>query len=408
MAKTPKFNTSYPGVRYQKHKTRKHGIGPDKYFMIRYQHQGKRKEEGLGWASEGWSAKKAADELARIREAQRTGRGAQSLNEAREIARQEKEADAERLKDEELKAITFSEFWDKEYFPSCQAEKKPLSWQAEESWFKNWIQPGIGNKRLADVSQIDIERIKSTMDKAKLSPRSIQYCLAVIRQVFNEAARRRRFRGENPAKMVKVSLGDNKRVGFLTQEKAAELLAELKNRSLQLHDIALLALHCGLRESEVFSLTWDCVDFEQGSLFIKETKGKKNRHAFMTTDVKKMLMARYQGIDSGFVFLDRNGSRIQRISASFFRAVDALGLNRGVTDRRQKVVFHTLRHTFASWLVQGGEPLYTVSKLLGHSTTAMTERYSHLAPDNMRGAVERMEANLNEVKNGKVLRFHQK
>ena len=46
-----------------------------------------------------------------------------------------------------------------------------------------------------------------------------------------------------------------------------------------------------------------------------------------------------------------------------------------------KVVFHTLRHTFASWLVQAGVPLYTVQRIMGHKTIVMTQRYAHLAPD---------------------------
>ena len=54
----------------------------------------------------------------------------------------------------------------------------------------------------------------------------------------------------------------------------------------------------------------------------------------------------------------------------------------------------TLRHTFASWLVQSGESLYTVKELLGHSTMAMTERYSHLASKNLKNAVKKLEDSL--------------
>jgi len=48
-------STKHKGVRYRVHKTRKHGINYDRYFAIRYQKDGKRKEEGLGWLSEGWT-----------------------------------------------------------------------------------------------------------------------------------------------------------------------------------------------------------------------------------------------------------------------------------------------------------------------------------------------------------------
>ena len=71
-----------------------------------------------------------------------------------------------------------------------------------------------------------------------------------------------------------------------------------------------------------------------------------------------------------------------------------MGLNEGITDPRQKLVFHSLRHTYASWLVQGGEAVYTVQKLIGHSTLAMTERYSHLAPDHLRQAADRRDGKL--------------
>ncbi len=50
--------------------------------------------------------------------------------------------------------------------------------------------------------------------------------------------------------------------------------------------------------------------------------------------------------------------------------------------------FHSLRHTFASWLVQRGVSIYEVSKLLGHSDIKVTEIYAHLKPENLRNAVE--------------------
>ena len=51
------------------------------------------------------------------------------------------------------------------------------------------------------------------------------------------------------------------------------------------------------------------------------------------------------------------------------------------------VIFHTLRHTCASWLVMEGVPLFEVSKLLRHASIQMTERYAHLAPDHLHSAV---------------------
>ena len=68
-----RIKTKYPGVRYRDHHTQKHGVGPDKYFVIRYKASGTRKEEGLGWAFGGWNAEKAAQEFSRLKRAARLG-----------------------------------------------------------------------------------------------------------------------------------------------------------------------------------------------------------------------------------------------------------------------------------------------------------------------------------------------
>ena len=65
-------------------------------------------------------------------------------------------------------------------------------------------------------------------------------------------------------------------------------------------------------------------------------------------------------------------------------------LIQAITDRRERVCFHSLRHTFASWLVQSGTPLALVSRLLGHKDIKMTMRYAHLSSNQDREAVSRL------------------
>ena len=75
---------------------------------------------------------------------------------------------------------------------------------------------------------------------------------------------------------------------------------------------------------------------------------------------------------------------------------DADGKSVEIEDTRQRVVFHTLRHTFASWLAQAGTPMYTLAQLMGHRDMKMTQRYSHLAPDNMQAATLVLQGFLKE------------
>jgi len=104
--------------------------------------------------------------------------------------------------------------------------------------------------------------------------------------------------------------------------------------------------------------------------------------------------------NNDLVFSDRNNHKIVDISSAFERAVDDLGFNKGVTDRRMKVVFHSLRHTYASWLVEKGVDLYVVKQLMGHSSLAMTERYSHVGENALSAAVKKLgkiDLDLNQV-----------
>ena len=101
-----------------------------------------------------------------------------------------------------------------------------------------------------------------------------------------------------------------------------------------------------------FNLTRNCINFETDQILIKDPKNKSNRYAFMTAEFKEMLERRYQGQLNSLVFTDRKGNKIKEVSNAFARAVEEVGLNKGIEDKQQRVFFHTLRHTYASWLVE--------------------------------------------------------
>jgi integrase len=245
------------------------------------------------------------------------------------------------------------------------------------------------------------------MAQAEKSPRSIQYCLAVIRQVFNYAFKHGIFDGPNPVKKVKSPKVDNKRLRFLTREEAETLLDELKKESKEMWEMALLSLHCGLRASEIFRLTWIDLAIENGLITAKNSKGKKTRYSYMTDQIKEMLRNKKVGKPNDLLYPAPGGNQRREIPRIYESVVRNLKFNEGVTDRRDKVVFHTLRHTYASWLVQQGVDLYVVKDRLGHSTMAMTERYSHLAPENALGTVKTIENFINNQKM-KNIKFRQK
>jgi integrase len=386
--------TKHEGVRFREHPTRKHGVKPDQYFSIRYRVGGVRREEALGWASQGWTAAKAAQTLAKLQEAARTGEGATSLAEKRQKAEAKRQAEAAAQAQAERDNITFGHVFLEDYFPIAQKNKAQRSWQKEDQCYRLWIAPVLADKPLKDIAPIHLERIKKNMADVGRAARSITYTLAVVRQVFNFARDHDLFAGQNPVTKIKKPSADNRRVRFLTHDEADRLLDALAEKSPQVRDMALLSLHCGLRAGEIFSLTWGDVDMERGVLTLRDTKSGKTRAAIMTDAVKFMFADRERRGPAELVFPSETGEKIGQISQSFIKTVNALGLNNGVEDSRQKVVFHSLRHTYASWLVEQGVDLYTVKELMGHGNLSMTERYSHLAPDTLRRAVKTLEAGM--------------
>jgi len=393
----------YPGVRWREHPERKHGVNFDRYFVIRYKLDGKDRQESLGWASQGWTEQKANARLAELKEAQRTGQGAVTLAEKRQQAADARQAEAEARATEERENTTLAQVWEK-YLPVAQANKAAHTAYAEEAAYRLWLSPALAGKPLRDIKPIHLERIKKTMTEAGRSAQTIRHVLAALRQVFNFAKRHGLYAGDNPVSLVKKPAADARRLRFLTHDEAERLLAALAERESNVHDMTLLALHCGLRAGEIFSLTWGDVDMERGVLILRDTKSGKTRAAYMTEAVAAMLAGIKRRGQNDLVFLSANGGRIVQISETFNRVVAALGFNNGVTDPRQKVVFHTLRHTFASWLVEQGIDLYSVKELMGHGTLAMTERYSHLSPDKLRRAIKTLEAGMDKARaKGKVV-----
>ena len=163
---------------------------------------------------------------------------------------------------------------------------------------------------------------------------------------------------------------------------------ELKRRSEQTWLMALISLHCGLRFGEVAAMRWEHLDFAAMYLYIPESKSGLARTAVITPEVRDALRSFGEVRKGELVFPARDGTIMKAASESFTRAVKALGLNEGITDRRQKVVFHTLRHTYASWLAKSGQGQLVIADRLGHHSLEMTKRYTHLMDETRKASAE--------------------
>lgn len=391
------IKTPHRGLRYYEHASRKHGKQKDRYYSIRFKVAGTDYTYGIGWMSDGVPEAVLQDEpglgfqdyclkqLRFYKNNVKAQAGPKSPKEKRKAGEAREAAERAELELQERETVTVKDFFESSYLPQARADKKEKSITREESLFRLWIAPVIGKMPMKDVTPFNIERIKRNMAEGGLTPRSIEYSLSVVRQIFNVARRFDVFTGENPTTKVRFPKPDNSRMRFLTHAEADLFLKALKEKSHKAHDEALLSLHCGLRFGEIASLTWQDVDLEQGILTIRDAKAG-TRYAFLTDQAREMLQNRKPGNPQDLVFPGRLGKKQTMPSLTFKRVIDELKLNEGIDDPRLKVCFHSLRHTYASWMIEAGTDLYTLQRLLGHKTNTMTQRYSHLSENRLKDA----------------------
>ena len=401
------------GVRCKDHPTRKHGIKPDKYFSVRYQVNGKGCESGLGWGSEGWTKEKAVAKREGLIEEAKAGHGVQTHRQVEKgkatIIEDQKKRRKEEAEEKQKKALTIDEFFHQIYYPQIQKEKKTKTYQREESLFRLWIDKNIGMFTFWEATKGDIESVFYDMVDSGKSVRTAEYAMTTLKQIWREA-REGEYAPEMPTisktMKKKISQNNNARIRFLSRAEAQNLLAELQKVSIPLYEKTLISLHCGLRAAEIFNLTWSQVDLEHGIFNIIDSKGA-DRSVNMTQDVLALMQGKEKGELNELVFPGRQGKPSTQISQVFRQIVNRL-FNKGVTDRRERVTFHTCRHTCASWMVKQGISLYLVQKVLGHSTIQVTERYSHLAPDQLQLAANAIDQAMAEHKEKNIVPFKKK
>jgi len=139
-------------------------------------------------------------------------------------------------------------------------------------------------------------------------------------------------------------------------------------------------MNTGLRRGELLALRWESIDLGRRILTVEggTAKNRQTRHVPLNDEA--------MGVLNRWREQTNRGRRVFEVNTGFKTAWAALLKRAKITTFR----WHDLRHHFASRLVQVGVPLNTVRDLLGHSSVAMSLRYAHLAPDQRREAVAKL------------------
>jgi integrase len=217
-----------------------------------------------------------------------------------------------------------------------------------------------------------------------MRPNSANRMLNTYRAVLNAAFKAG---GLSRAPLIEGFKVNDARERYLKPEEETALIEACKPFS-HLRALVVFCLDTGARRGEAVSLTWDNVSLpEEGRASVRFTDTKDTKARTVPLPARTASMLRELRPEK-----PKRGQRVfvwtpGKIEAVAFDNPKKAWKTATTAANLEEVRFHDLRHTYASKLVKKRVPLYEVSKLLGHSDIRMTQRYAHLAQDNLETAV---------------------
>lgn len=223
-----------------------------------------------------------------------------------------------------------------------------------------------------------IDRITTAKLSEGCSNGTVNRTLALIRAILRKCVREWEWLDKAPA--VRLLKEPSRRIRFLSREEASRLLGHLPPH---LADMARFTLATGLRAANVTGLTWQQVDLARRLAWVHPDQAKARRAIPVPLNDDAMAAVEKQiGKHSELVFTFR-GQPVEQLSTAAWSKAKKRA---GIADFR----WHDLRHTWASWHVQNGTPLFALQELGGWESFEMVRRYAHLAADHLAPWADRL------------------
>ncbi|MEA2018406.1 MAG: site-specific integrase [Campylobacterota bacterium] len=284
------------------------------------------------------------------------------------------------------KSILFTKIAD-EYFKYSEIHNKGHYNQLKS--FQKHIEPFLKD---LTVDEVTLELIE-TMQQKKLkilAPKTVNHLTQSIGTIFNYAINRELIKIKNPLVKLKKIVLNNHRLRYLNVEEINLLFDKLKDNE-QLFLFAHLALNTGARLHTIINIKKKDIDFYNKTVTLTDFKNDTNYKAFLNDTVIELLKHKVTSLkenDSILLYSTRQSNLGTYLSKKMKPIFDELfNQELDLKDTQNRVVTHTLRHTFASHLAINGTPIFTIQKLMNHKDINMTMRYAKLAPDSGRNFV---------------------
>lgn len=244
----------------------------------------------------------------------------------------------------------------------------------------------LGNEPLRLLDQARVNHYISSRLRSHGHHVQLRRDLAFLSSVLTRAKRWDCGVTSNPVREVdKSDIRDaRKRKGNLKPHEFEKLLSVCRQPSHRL--FVILGAYTGMRHQEILKLSWDELHMKSRMIYLPadRTKNREAREIPMHDRVFDTLSHTPSARRVGYVFKGKKEGHAENNFGSRFRAIrKRAGM--------PKVRIHDLRHTFASWLLQSGVPGKTAQELMGHSTSSMTDRYSHDSAVSLHRAVAKID-----------------
>lgn len=226
-----------------------------------------------------------------------------------------------------------------------------------------------------DLSEEEVKIFLYSKQKVNLSSQTIALCANALNYLYTEIYKRPNYVKIHHPKQSK------RLPNILSREEIKCLIDSTKNLKHRL--ILALTYAAGLRVSEVVRLKVQDIDLSGLTLIVRQGKGKKDR----LTIISIGLISELQQIVVGkkridYLFESERGGRLTEASAQkvFYQAMERTKINKTAT-------FHSLRHSFATHLLENGVDVRYVQELLGHANIRTTQIYTHVTNPSLKKIV---------------------
>ena len=308
----------------------------------------------------------------------------------------------------QMKVKEWADIWQKDYLNAV----KPSTKEQYAYNIRRHIVPALGATRLSKLTPPMIQRFYNKSLQA-LTPKSVRNIHGILHKMLSQAVKVR-YIPINPCDACEPPTVPRKEIKPLTPEQVTMFLHEIKGTANE--KMLIVDIFTGMRQSEIAGLTWDCIDFDRGTITIYR-QYRKERHfggkgvyqfsplknnkprtitpAQTVMDTLKELkeeqdafaeQADFYDNPDGFVFTNHKGKPIPSptMYGNFKRVAKKIGC--------PSARYHDLRHTFATLSLQNGDDVKTVSSNMGHATVAFTlDVYGHVSEQMKKDSADRME-----------------